>query len=50
LRTVGCCSHIASIIYYLGDARHHKDPHPAVQLADIFPNAPPVTLDGDEEE
>jgi hypothetical protein len=50
LRTVDCCSHIASIIYYLGYARHHEDPHTAVHLADIFPDAPPMVVDSDEEE
>jgi hypothetical protein len=44
LRTVGCCSHIASIIYYLGYARHVEDPHPAVQLTLIFPDVPPVDI------
>jgi hypothetical protein len=50
VKTVGCCSHIASIIYYLGYARYYEDPHPAVQLADIFPDAPPMIIDSDEEE
>ncbi len=30
--------------YYLGYARHVEDPHPAVQLALIFPDVPPVNI------
>lgn len=38
-RTVGCCSHIASIIYYLSFARHDSDlkyKFPAAHLNDFF--------------
>ncbi len=38
------CASIASIIYYLGYARHVEDPHPAVQLALIFSDVPPVNI------
>ncbi|CAF0957360.1 unnamed protein product [Brachionus calyciflorus] len=38
-RTVGCCSHISSIIYYFGYARYLEHiPKPASFLSDIFPN------------
>jgi len=38
-RTVGCCSHISSIIYYFGYARYLEHiPKPAAFLSDIFPN------------
>ena len=49
LRVVGCCSHIASIIYYLGYARFHEDPHPAALLSNIFPDSPPIVVDSDNE-
>ena len=37
LRTVECCSHIASLIYYLAYVRCRDDLHPAVELVNIFP-------------
>ncbi|CAF1131941.1 unnamed protein product, partial [Brachionus calyciflorus] len=38
-RTVGCCSHVSSIIYFLGYARFlDKIPKPGAFLSDIFPN------------
>lgn len=49
LRTVGCCSHIASLIYYLAYGRYRDDPHPAVELVNIFPEIPPVYEESDED-
>lgn len=37
LRTVGCCAHVATIIYFLGHARYlSKIIHPAQILTNIF--------------
>jgi len=47
-RTVGCCSHIASVIYYLGYARYLDTPEPARALYEIFPES--EVVDGIEEE
>jgi hypothetical protein len=40
---------VTSIIYYLGYARYIEDSHPTVQLEHIFPEAPPVIDDSDDE-
>ncbi|CAF0918056.1 unnamed protein product [Brachionus calyciflorus] len=38
-RTIGCCSHIASIIFYFGYARYLDEiPKPASFLSSIYPN------------
>ncbi|CAF0897886.1 unnamed protein product [Brachionus calyciflorus] len=38
-RTVGCCSHVSSVIYYFGYARYLENiPKPASFLSDIFLN------------
>ncbi|VVC90380.1 unnamed protein product [Leptidea sinapis] len=36
LRTVGCCSHVMSIIWYLGYARHEGVTRPANFLDDVI--------------
>ena len=36
LRTVGCCSHIASIIYFLSYAKYQDKIHAQVQDYSIF--------------
>lgn len=55
LRTIGCCSHIATTIYYLCFARHHDGIKPiAAHLEDFFQNYSVVveadTTSGDESE
>lgn len=39
LRTVGCCSHIASIIYQLSYGKYNESNNPAASLQSIFPVA-----------
>lgn len=53
LRTVGCCSHVASIVYYLSNARYKsKIIRPAKVLSEIFTNEdidPIINEDSDED-
>ena len=38
MRTVGCCSHVASIIYFLSHGKYLKNiPNPSSKLSSIFP-------------
>ncbi|XP_058806333.1 uncharacterized protein LOC131672854 [Phymastichus coffea] len=52
-RTVGCCSHVASIIYYLAHARYlSRIPKPAEQLTKLFDvnsTVPVIDEDSDED-
>ena len=36
--TIGCCAHIASVLYYLGMARHFPLKLPAEDIFDSFIN------------
>jgi hypothetical protein len=48
-RTVGCCSHVASLIYYLSYGRYHNSSNPAASLTSIFP-IPTVLESSDEDD
>ena len=38
MRTFGCCSHVASIIYFLSHGQYLKNiPNPSSKLTSIFP-------------
>lgn len=47
-RTVGCCSHCASLIYYLSYGRHKGLTNPAASLESIFPT--PVLIESSDDE
>lgn len=51
MRTVGCCSHLAAIIYYLGHARFlSKIVRPAEILTKLFKNKDiPITIEDDSD-
>ena len=50
-RVVGCCSHIASVIWFLGYERHQENPTRVVTIStDTILDASEVDLDYDEEE
>lgn len=50
-RVVGCCSHIASVLWFLGYERHREDPTRAVTIStDTILDTSEVDLDYDEEE
>ena len=48
-RTVGCCSHIASTVFYLSYGRYNNFTEPAASLQNIFPSAVIEESSEDEE-
>jgi hypothetical protein len=38
IRTLGCCAHVAAVLYYLGMARHSTLKLPAEDIFDTFIN------------
>lgn len=51
LRTLGCCAHIASVLFYFGYGRHQETIRtPAAFLNNLFPHAEPVLLESSDEE
>lgn len=51
LRTVGCCSHVAAVIYYLSYGRYlSKIPRPNEKLSSLFQNDTNVTINVDSDE
>lgn len=52
LRTVGCCSHVASIVYYLSHARYvSRVVKPAAILSKVFESNPvPVVINSDSDQ
>jgi hypothetical protein len=46
-RTVGCCSHTASLIYYLSNVRHTTTKKATKHLDTIFPD--PIVADSSDE-
>lgn len=49
LRTVGCCSHVATTIYYLCHARHHGGIKPVASYVDNFFDSVQIADDDDAE-
>jgi hypothetical protein len=47
-RTVGCCSHIASVVYFLSYGRYRNLSLPSQSIANIFDSE--VTIEGSEDE
>jgi hypothetical protein len=51
LRTLGCCAHVASVLYYFGYGRHQETIRtPAAFLTNLFPHADHVLLESSDEE
>jgi hypothetical protein len=51
LRTLGCCAHVASVIYYFSYGRYLENiKSPASFLTGLFPHAPPITLETSDDE
>ncbi len=51
LRTLGCCAHIASVIYYLSYGRHQETfKKPGEFLTGLFPHAQPIIIESSDEE
>jgi len=38
-RTLGCCAHVASFVWYMGYSRHHEIRYPSNELLNIVSDA-----------
>lgn len=48
-RTIGCCSHVASVIYYLSYGRYQEIEDPANTLSNLLTEFTPIVDASDEE-
>ncbi len=50
-RTLGCCAHVASVIYYFAYGRYQESiKTPAAFLTNLFPHANPILHESSDEE